>query len=370
MGNTLNETKDKIKKKALEKMGEKFSHPDFAVADSSVVEQASSFPTAQYLSSLVPETKVLADLTAGLGVNSLFFSLNAGMVYSIECDRHRAEAFADNVKKLGIDNVEVINEDCIKWLESTNLNPDIVFVDPARRNVNHDRFYSLEQSSPDVREIIPLIKTRSKRLLVKASPLLDLSAAARTLPGVTGFHILEFNREVKELIIDMNPSDESFAEDYFIQCVRLKKDSEPEIIEFNCKVADGKETEGLFIGSEDELGEYRFILEPSPSIMKSGCFSLLAERFPGIKLMSPNTHLFLSKELYRDFPGRKFEITGAVNSGDLKKMKGEKYNVISRNHPAKASDIVSRYRLQPSEDRFLIACKLGNDKKIYSAERR
>lgn len=354
------------RRKAAGKLGDVFLIRETVVPDGVVVEQASSFITAGYAASLVKKGSVMADLTAGLGVNTFGFSQVASKVYAVELDLGRADALRHNIEVVGVDNVEVICGDGVRWLRECPGHLDTVFVDPSRRDAS-GRTFLLEDCSPNVLELVDCLHNVGC-LIVKVSPLLDISAAVRLMPQIARIHIVEVAREVKELLLEIDPRrDGTDRESVSVDCVRLNGVSPPEIISFQYPDMDTNSRIPYLSGKVDiETGG--FVYEPSPAIMKAGMFGGLASRFPGIKKFGSNTHLFFSNEYFPGFPGRVFKVEDLMGSTDLKKVRGKAFNVISRNHPAKAPEIENRYRLRPSPvGNFIVACTVGKQKAVIRA---
>lgn len=368
----MKEVKDIVREKAAEKFAAVFSDPHSICPDSLVVEQASSLPTAVLTASLVAPGSIVADLTAGLGVNTFCFASKCSKVYAIEVDEERAQALSTNLKIAGIDNVEVICDDCLSWLESTDAKLNLAYVDPMRRAVSGKKLVRIDDCRPEVSRIIPLLKNKANRLLIKASPLLDLTEASRQLPGVAGFYILEFKREVKELLIELDLSDNASDDKIvgyssssclpFIKCVILNGDGQNE-----CWEVSDADFPIYYLRGKEEIAKGGFIYEPSPAIMKAGKFGFVKSLDSDLKKLDINTHLFYSDRVLPHFPGRIFRVEGFLNSSQLKKMKGGRYNVISRNHPAKAPELESRYKFRPSGEAYIIAATIGKEKVIIEA---
>lgn len=332
--------------------------------DSSVVEQASGLSAAQYVASLISPGETVADLTAGLGINTLCFSRSAEHVYAVEINAERAMALEQNLRNLNVGNVSVVKADCTEWLRNTTLIFDTIYIDPARRTESGRRFFKLSDCSPNVLDLMPALKKHTARVLIKCSPLLDISVVEKEIPQVAGFHIIEVDREVKELLIDIKlatPATEVKASP-FIECVILSKNKEPRIIKLSTSDLTPER-----IADPNVVRAGGFIYEPAPSIMKAGRFGAIVEAFPGLKKLDSNTHLFYHDSRYEEFPGRVFKINGAVSSKDLKKMKGGRFNVVSRNHPAAAQELQDRFRLMPSDSEFLIATRCAGKKIIFGA---
>lgn len=356
------------KGKAIQKLGRVFSLPDTMVPDSEVIEQASGSIAASFAASLAEPDSIVADLTAGLGVNTFYFSETATQVYAIEMNAERAKCLQHNLRLAGVENVEVINEDCLKWLKQTSKHFNVAFADPSRRD-SGGRIVSLKDCRPDIDDIIPLLERKGvERFMVKASPLLDLHSTILQYPKVRKIFVVEVGNEVKELLIEMQPGSESPHEDVDIYCVRLGAEGKKEEWKFRYTDTDVNSGVRYYSGKPEEL-KGKYLYEPSPGLMKIRKFGFLAEKFPELSKLSGNTHLFVSEEKYSEFPGRMFTINDILGSSELKKMKGQSHNVISRGHPAKAAELEKRFRLKASDSSFLVACMVKNEKSILLAER-
>lgn len=342
------------------KLPELFDIPGTILPERDLVEQASSSATARYVAQIIDGAETAVDLTAGMGVNTWWFANKAKKVYAIEIDADRADLLKHNFKVSGIGNVEVIAADCLVWLAESGTKTDVAFADPARRDAERRRKISLEECSPAVSYLLPFLNRSFRRLIVKVSPFLDLTDIARKIPELKGIHVVEYKREVKEVLLDI--WDQGTSDEPYLKCVRLKDDCPPEV--FDCSLADIGDAGPVRYAEAHEIADKGYLYEPSPALMKSACFGVLAKRFPSLRKLGPNTHLFFSETLVDDFPGRVFQIEAKLASGDLKRMKGERFGVISRNHPAKAPEIENRYKLKSSDERFLIACTLGNSNKM------
>ena len=338
-----------------------FSLSECRVPDNVVVEQASSELTADFVASLMPGVETVVDLTAGLGVNTYLFSLQSHKVYAIEIDLRRAGMLRHNLNVAGVDNVQVFNDDCIEWLAKNDLDFDVAFVDPSRRVTPGKRSICIQDCEPSVEEIIKLLEGRCRRLLVKASPLLDLTSAFKTFPLLGTIYIVESQREVKELIlsIDLKKEERTFLKK--VICVKLDNDNTPIQTEFDWDDRS-LNSEIPYLSNIGEIKDDGYLYDPSPALMKSGMFGALCQSFKSLKKLSVNSHLFYSDSKISDFPGRIFKIDKFLKTGDLKQMKKEEINVISRNHPANAEEISKRYQFSGRTSRFLIMTSIGHTK--------
>lgn len=369
MDSDLLKRKEELLHKAKEKASVVFSREGMVIPDGLVVEQASSATTAFFTSSLLPENITVADLTAGLGINTYFFSLRAREVYAVELNATRAAALEENLKILGVNNVKVICGDAVEWLKTTELAIEAAFIDPARRSDSGKKLFRLCDCSPNLDLLLPFLKKRCRRLLVKCSPFIDIKDALRTYPETRHVYIIEYKRDVREVLLDMDfrqPIDQDTST--VVSCVILHDDNPPLKMAF--AIEDIRLNRDIpFLTKTEEIKKGGFVYEPSPAFMKGGFFGVLAKKYAGLIKLDPNTHIFYSNEYKRGFPGRVFRVEGFFNSKDLKANKGGKFNVISRNHPASPQEIMNRYRLKPSDSRFLIACSSGNKKLLLYTTR-
>lgn len=351
-----------LRKKAAVKLPEFFSLSEVKVPDRLVLEQASSSATAKYAASLIKESAIVADLTAGLGVNTYYFSQKAQKVYAVEKDEERAEILRHNLEVAKIENVKVVGQDCEEWLQQyPDLTFDAVFIDPSRRGDGGKKLIKLTDYSPSLAKLLPLLYQRCKRIIVKVSPLLDIDAVVKEFPEITGFQIVEYRKEVKELLLDFSFTAPEQKSPY-LKCIILKDNAPSE--SFSLTIADRINSGIDCLETKSEIFEGGFIYEPSPSLMKASAFHYLMRKYENLRKISSNTHLFYSDAFIPDFPGRCFKILRLIGSSELKKMKGHPYNVISRNHPASADEISRRFRLIPSDSNYLIALRAGKDKAI------
>ena len=146
-------------------------------------EQASHQIVADYHAGLIGKNKRVLDMTAGLGIDSLSIASKGNRLTSIEIDSLKSEIFRHNAKTLGLREIEVINQDSLSFLrENPDLLYDIIFADPARRAEHNKRLYSLIDCTPDIVENLDLIRSHANRLMIKASPMIDITEAIRLLP--------------------------------------------------------------------------------------------------------------------------------------------------------------------------------------------
>ncbi|RZK59123.1 MAG: hypothetical protein EOO91_06090 [Pedobacter sp.] len=327
------------KKKAKNKLPTWFSEAGIYYPALLSIEQTSSETTAAYKADLAIG-KSLLDLTAGFGIDSYFFAKKIGEVYSCEIKPELAEITAHNAKVLGANNLSVISGDGLEFLKSSTKNFDTIYIDPARRS-NDNKVFKLKDCTPDVTENLNFLLAKAQRIIIKTAPLLDISAGLSELKNVSEIHIVSVKNECKELlwVIDRN-----FTGATKVVCVTLNEKNK--VFQFSISDLQTK----IEIAQSEPAG---YLYEPDVALLKSGAFNLIAEKF-GLKKLHQQSQLYFSDEIKTDFLGRIFEIDSLLTLNELKKEKELQGNVIVRNFPEKAENLVKKYKIESTHDDFLI----------------
>lgn len=263
-------------------------------------EQSTSDRLAAYHAGLIEPGWRVADLTAGLGVDAMALARAAAGVTAVEIDPAVADALRHNAASAG--NLTVVCADCREFCGQTVAEGkrfDAVFIDPARRDYSGGRVHALADCRPDVVAMLPLLRKMTRRLIVKASPMLDITHTLGELPGTGRVIALGTPTECKELdiIIDFDEST-----DPLIEAVTLGADG----AEWTFALRRSDENGASVSYGAPHEGAY--IYEPFPAVMKTGAMKLLAERF-GLTKLAPNTHAWWSDDLVEAFPGHIFKVT-------------------------------------------------------------
>jgi 16S rRNA G966 N2-methylase RsmD len=327
------------KKKSISKLPTWFKQQNIYYPALLSIEQCSSETTGAYKASLIKGNSVL-DLTAGFGVDSYFFSKQAKQVLSCEINAELAAITTHNCTVLGAQNQKVLATDGIEFLENTELNFGTIYIDPARRK-NSGKVFKLKDCTPDITSILPLLLQKAERIIVKTSPLLDISAGLNELKNVSEIHIVSVKNECKELlwVIDKIPSSETH-----IVCATLNQTNK--ILKFPFSALQDTTT----ISIEEPHG---FLYEPDVALLKSGGFNFIAQKF-NISKLHQDSQLYYSDQINPDFLGRIFKVKTLLSINELKKDKALVGNVIVRNFPANAADLVKKYKIVPSDNDFII----------------
>lgn len=334
------------KKRAKKKLPTWFDTKNIYYPPKKNLEQTSSEITAQYKSKLL-KGKTAADLTGGFGVDSFYFSKQAAHVAYYEINESLSAIAAHNFKQLGVTNIKCIPEDGI--VATKNNFYDTVYVDPSRRHSSKGKVFLLEDCLPDIVTHQDHISNHCQRLIVKTSPMLDISAGMKILKNVVEIHIIAVDNEVKELLWIVEKSGENCN----VKTVNIKKEN-TETFKFDY------DKSGVATYSEPK----KYMYEPNAALLKSGAFDLLSERF-SVQKLHQNTHLYTSEELV-DFPGRRFIIENIIpyQKGILKKWTIQKANITTRNFPETVAQLKNKWKITDGGDIYLFFITDINEKRV------
>ncbi len=327
------------KKKAFHKLPTWFNQPFIYYPPLLSVEQTSSEITAAYKAGLAIGN-LLIDLTSGFGVDSYFFSKKIETVISCEINADLAKISAHNAKILGATNIQNMAVDGILFLKDTPQQFDTIYIDPARRN-NSNKVFKLKDCTPDVTVHLNLFLEKAIRTIIKTAPLLDLTAGLKELKNVSEIHIVSVKNECKELLWIL---DKHFTTTPKVVCTTINKTIKTFSFSLNEQQPKAVITTQLPSG---------YLYEPDVALLKSGAFNLIGEKF-GLKKLHQQTQLYVSNHINSAFLGRIFEIKAVLHINELKKEKILKGNVIVRNFPDRAENLVKKYKIIPSHDEFIV----------------
>ncbi|MDY6436341.1 MAG: RsmD family RNA methyltransferase [Bacteroidales bacterium] len=333
------------------------SNPDLLFPRHLSIEQCSSELTAKYKASIIEGGDTFVDLTGGLGVDSYFLSEKFKTAYYVENQKELCDLAKHNFAVLGR-KITVVNDDSESFL-SNNQKFDLIFIDPARRDIYNRKMVSLHDCSPDVVHLVETHGRTSQQYLIKASPMLDISLITNELPNISEVHIVSVKNECKEVLVKIEPGFEGEIK-YF--CVNL--------VETDCNPSQTFEfSENLEFSAVSKFATTikKYLYEPNASLMKSGAFKLISQRF-AIEKLHVNSHLYTSDNLIPDFPGRIFEVVGFAPFN--KKIKKEllnnitKASVATRNFPLSANELRKSLNLKESDKNYVFGTTLIGEKKV------
>lgn len=319
------------------------------------LEQSSSQSTAYYKSTLC-EGNALIDLTGGFGIDCCFMSENFRQVAYVERNAELCELARHNFRTLGRTNIEVINAYSEKYLTETEI-ADWIYIDPARRSSTGKKVALLSDCEPDVSLLAPALLQKATRVMIKLSPMLDITAAVRELPHTAEIHVISVDNECKEVLLILG---QTVCTNPRISTVNLSRNKPEQLFSY---LAD-EETAAQSTYCSAPAG---YLYEPNASVMKSGAFRLVGSRF-GLHKLHIHTHLYTSSKLIAEFPGRIFEIRNVWDNSkaSLKELSKitPKANISTRNYPLSADELRKKLNLKDGGDITLFGCTLADDRKV------
>lgn len=312
------------------------------------MEQCSSELTAQFKAGLFQGEK-MADLTGGWGVDSYFFSKYFDTVHYMERAVELAAIAQHNFPTLGAHNIEVHQGDSISILEELE-GLGLIYLDPARRDSQQRKVVGFEDCEPNLLAIKEQLLQKAPQVLVKASPMIDIKLAIRQLESVHQVWVVGVENECKEVLFLLR-NDE--AAEIAITAVDLKKDGTSQVYASSYEQEENSE---MLLSAP-----LAFLYEPHAALMKAGLFKSM----PLAKL-HPHSHLYTSKELQENFPGRSFIVEGVFpfQKKLFKRYLPPKANLAVRNFPLSVADIRKRTGLKEGGDVYLFATTLLNGDKV------
>lgn len=314
------------------------------------LEQASSQSTAEFKADNLNGKKFL-DLTCGFGIDAYFLSQNFGEITLVEKNPELLDLVKHNWKILN-KKATFVNENLEHFLAKNSESFDVIYLDPARRDSEKNKKFLLEDLSPNLLEIQDQLLEISSQIIIKLSPLIDISYLISVLKNVAKIQIIAVRNEVKELIVFLEKARK--GDDVEISCINLESDD----AEFAFQFKEEKTAVSAF--SEPQ----QFLYIPNNAVLKSGAFNLISQFFNGKKL-HPNTHFYTSDKRIERFPGRVLEIN-MIDSKHIRK--GEKYNIISKNYPLSPDEIKKKYKILDGGNCYLIFTQTQNRKIILKSQ--
>ena len=347
-----------------------------------------------------PQEIGFVDLTGGFGVDFSYIASRLGVksMY-VERQAHLCEAAKENFGRLGLKNAIVKNGDGIEVLHSflpknddsasdslgiteeqsqsllkTNLGLKLIFIDPARRDDAGNKVVSLKDCTPDVTLLQEEMLSKADYIIIKLSPMLDWHRAVSELNCVQEVHIISVNNECKELLLvlsarnmgDMEATSADGEDDGEVKHAgNLRIYSINDSQSFVCDEMEMEESSVNI--APPVLEEMLYLYEPNASLMKAGCFGVLSERY-GARMLSKNSHLFVSMEPVVDFPGRSFRII-AISSFNKKELKRHlsgitKANIATRNFPLSVAELRKRLKLKDGGETYIFATTLSDESHV------
>ena len=340
------------RKKAKTKLPEWYATKGIVYPPLISMEQCSSEITAKHKTKIL-SGESLIDLTGGAGIDTFYLSKVFEHVIYVERNATLCEIAKHNFQILGATNIEVVHGDSEKFINTYDKKVSAIFIDPARRSESNQKVFLWSDCEPDIQTLQGRLLLISKNVLIKASPILDVSAGASDLNDLKSVHIVSLKNECKELLYLLGQAEVSKE----ITTVNYKSNETAEYFSFN----RDEETETKVTYEKPKA----FLYEPNSSIMKSGAFKVLGAKLD-LKKLHPNTHLYTSENLVEGFPGRVFSIEAVVKYDKkeiFKHLPQKKANIAVRNFPDDVATIRKKTRIQPGGEVYIFATTLYDNQK-------
>ena len=338
-------------------------------------EQCSSEAAARYKAELVVSPvraslvvgSRMVDLTGGYGVDTYFLSERFAHTDYVEQNEELCRIAEHNkglwVTGYGLRDISIHNSTAEEFLKTAG-EYDLIFLDPARRDSHGGKVFRLEDCTPNVVELLPTLLRHGKQIMLKLSPMLDLTQAINKLQSDKGtkdqvtkwdVHVVAIKNEVKEVLVVSRLSLEDRPQT--ITCIDLVEPEKAFVFtkeqETNCPLAINP-------------SPFAFIYEPNAAILKAGAYKLVGARY-GLQKLDVNTHLYTSERLVTDFPGRKWKIEQVVR--DRKDLPAElkQANVLTRNYPMTPEQLKKKLHLRDGGTAYLIGARIQGKPTIVRA---
>jgi 16S rRNA G966 N2-methylase RsmD len=332
------------RKRSEKKLPTWFNCPNIYYPPLLSIEQSSSEATAAYKATLIKGDQVV-DLTGGFGVDSYHFAQMAKTVVHCEINEELSKIAEHNAAVLGATNITFLAVDGMAYIKDAPSQSGTIYIDPARRNQT-GKVFLLQDCTPNVIENLDLLLAKASRVIVKTSPLLDISAGIKELKHVSEVQVISTRNECKELLFIID-------KDY----TGLTKITSVAINATTKKITFPAVNEDVVDLVTTSLGEYLY--EPDVALLKSGKFNVIASLF-GLQKLDAQSQLYTSDVFKAEFPGRIFRIQETLSITNLKKQKDLTGNVIVRNYPDKPERLIKQFKIKPADEEFLIFTKVHN----------
>ncbi|PQJ30461.1 methyltransferase [Nonlabens arenilitoris] len=313
-----------------------FINPNIIFPPKINLEQTSSWSTATYKANLYNGENMI-DLTGGFGIDISAFAKAYTNTTHIELNKDLQKLAAQLFTAQEL-TTKSYTGDGLQYLTENASIYDLIYIDPSRKTDTKSKAIQLEDYEPNVIENLDLLLSKGKKVMIKTSPMLDITAGLKQLKNVCEIHIVAVKNDVKELlwILDKN------ANEVIIHCVNLES-QQPDLVLNHGDTASIELSEPL-----------DYLYEPNAAVMKSQAFSHLCEKY-GISKIDQDAHLFTGKKSI-DFPGRTFiiEEVKAYKPKDIKRSYGKSHRaVVTRNFRESVHQLRTKYQLKEHETDYL-----------------
>ena len=329
-------------------------------------EQCSSEATARYKAAIIRQLgekqDILIDLTGGYGVDTYFLSEQTAQAHYVERNEELCRIAQHNFqianKPIHVHNTsakDFLAQYSMAGSVSSDVKKEVVvYLDPARRDAHGGKVFRIEDCEPNIIKILPSLRAISSTILIKFSPMLDITSALQSLGNEWDVHVVALHNEVKEIIFVTGNNR--------IHAVNILHEGNDQ---FSFTRSEEK---SALCAMADCICEY--IYEPNAAIIKAGAFRLVAERFQLHKL-DHNTHLYTADQLTENFPGRVWKVIAQPikNQRDIAALGIQRAAILTRNYPLTPEELRKKFKVQESDSHFLIGARIATKPTLILAER-
>ncbi|MGY6648922.1 THUMP-like domain-containing protein [Wenyingzhuangia sp. IMCC45574] len=302
------------------------------------IEQTSSEATATFKNELI-QGKSIIDITGGFGVDCKAFSECFESVTHCELNAGLSEIVQHNIQQFQTTNIKCIQGDGVEYILENEQTYDWIYVDPSRRNDVKGKVFLLKDCLPNVPLHLEALLEKSNNILIKNSPLIDITSCINELQFVKEVHVVALQNEVKEVLVMI---EKGYEGEIKISATNL--DTKINTFEFSYQQEYNY-----------ELSEpLKYIYEPNSAILKSGGFTAVCEQLE-VKKLHKHSHLYTSNQVV-DFPGRSFEILHILpyNKKQLiKLLPTKKANITTRNFKESVATIRKKTGIKDGGNTYL-----------------
>ena len=319
-------------------------------------EQCSSEATARYKAAIIRQLgkkqDILIDLTGGYGVDTYFLSEQTAQAHYVERNEELCRIAQHNFqianKPIHVHNTSA--EDFLaQYSMAGSVSSDVkkevvVYLDPARRDAHGGKVFRIEDCEPNIIKLLPSLRAISSTILIKFSPMLDITSALQSLGNEWDVHVVALHNEVKEIIFVTGNNR--------IHAVNILHEGNDQ---FSFTRSEEK---SALCAMADCICEY--IYEPNAAIIKAGAFRLVSERYQLHKL-DHNTHLYTADQLTENFPGRVWKVIAQPikNQRDIAALGIQRAAILTRNYPLTPEELRKKFKVQESDSHFLIGARIA-----------
>ena len=344
------------KKKAQKKLPTWFSSEHIYYPKKISIEQTSSEIAAAYKSTLIKGDTII-DITGGFGVDCFYFSKHFKRVIHCEINQQLSTIVKHNYKQLKVGTIETFATNGFDFLKNTTDTFDCIYIDPSRRNDVKGKVFLLKDCLPYIPPKVDFFFSKANTILIKTSPILDITITIKELKNVKEVHVVAVQNEVKELLFLL---EKNYVDKIKIKATNILKETTDQF---------------AYTFKEKLTSKYSlpltYLYEPNAAILKSGGFHQITNAFDVFKL-EENSHLYTSKN-YIDFPGRAFKIV-EVLLYDKKKLKkrfgNNKANITTRNFPKSVAQIRKETNIKDGGNTYVFCTiDINKHKKVIVCEK-